>query len=269
MILIDTSEPKNIVKLLGQSCPTQVAPLNQNSQADYWFVNYEGRRMQFNRVQGAELIGDLDSMEDELSRYYYSADESFQIIEGIVSPNRLLKFPISDHSPAGNRASTRDLGAKLYCYQVHPGGHIERGHSFSGINDSGLAAWIHRLAQCGIVTYHTINWVQTARLLAAIYRNEQKAPEEHNTLNRIYRPKVNVRSEKDMSADELQEFRLTKALMFLSHAYRLGIGEVKATAIARRYYSILDIVTAPTAELAEVEGIGTVTASKLKLAIGG
>lgn len=269
MILIDTSEPKDIVKLLTQSCPTQVAPLNQNLQADYWFCNNEGKRLQFNRVQGAELIGDLDSMEDELARYYNSADETYQIIEGIVSPTKILKFSVSDHSPTAGRASTRDLGAKLYCYQVQPGGWIERGHSFSGINDSGLAAWIHGLARCGIVTYHTINWVHTAKLLAAIYHNEQKPPEEHNTLNRIYRPKILVKDEKNMSADELQEHRLTKALMFMSSAYKLGIGEVKAKALAKKYWSLFDIAIASTEELAQVEGIGKNIAQKIKSAIGG
>lgn len=268
MILVDVNEPDEIVKLLKQSCPVAVANLNLGGMSDYWFANYEGKRLQFSRKQAAELVGDIDGAEADIAKYYNNADENYQIVEGIISPVKLQEFPITDHSLASHKASTRDLGAKLYCYKVYPGGRIEHGHSFSAINDSVLYAWEHRLAKCGVVTYYTINWAYTARLLSVIYRNEQKPPEEHNTLQRIYRPPVHLRTEKDMTKEQLEEYRFTKSLLFLSNAYQLGIGEVKAKAIAKRFCNILDLSTASVHELTSVEGVGDKMARKILSSLG-
>ncbi|GAH77123.1 unnamed protein product, partial [marine sediment metagenome] len=198
MLLVDHSEPGNIVKLLKQSCLVVVDNLNKKDMSDYWFANYEGKRLQFSRKQAGELVGNIDEAEKQLADYYDNADENYQIVEGIISPDKLkikgAAVPVDGH---GLSTSTRDLGAKLFCYKVEPGGYIEKGHSFSAVNDSLLAAWTHRLAKSGIITYYTINWVHTAKLLSAIYRNEQKPPEEHSTLQRIIRPQVHIKTEKN------------------------------------------------------------------------
>ena len=259
MLLIDSNEPDNIVKLLQQSCPVTVATLNVAGMSDYWFANYEGKRLQFSRKQAGELVGNIDEAERQLASYYDNADENYQIIEGFISSSRLkikgTAVAIDGHSAS---VSTRDLGAKLYCYRVEPGGYIERGHSFSAFNDSLLYAWIHRLAKAGIITYYTDNWVGTARLLSAIYRNEQKPPENHSTLQRVVRPRIHIKE-----ADPFM-----KSLLFLSNAYQLGIGEKKAKALADRFVCILDIATASVSELTEVEGVGRKMAEKILSSLG-
>ena len=259
MLLADSNEPDSIVKLLLQSCPVTVANLNLANMSDYWFANYEGKRLQFSRKQAGELIGNIDEAERQVASYYDNADYNFQIIEGIISPDSLrikkVAVPIDGH---GVSTSTRDLGAKLYCYRVEPGGYIEKGHSFSAFNDSLLSAWIHRLAMSGVVTYHTSSWTHTARLLSAIYRNEQKPPENHSTLQRVVRPRIHIRE-----ADPFM-----KSLLFLSNAYQLGIGEKKAKALADRFVCILDIATASVAELMEVEGVGKKMAEKILISMG-
>ena len=259
MLLVDSNEPDNIVKLLRQSCPVTVTNLNIAKMSDYWFADYEGKRLQFSRKQAGELVGNIDEAERQLASYYYNADKNYQIVEGIISPDRLkikgATVPVDGH---GTSASTRDMGAKLYCYKVEPGGYIEKGHSFSAVNDSLLAAWTHRLAEAGITTYYTINWVHTARLLSAIYRNEQKSPEEHSTLQRVVRPKIHIKE-----ADPFM-----KSLLFLSNAYQLNIGEKKAKALADRFVCILDIATAGVDELMEVEGIGKSMATKILKSFG-
>ncbi len=259
MLLIDSNEPDNIVKLLQQSCPVTVQHLNRALMSDYWFANYEGKRLQFSRKQAGELVGNIDEAERQLASYYGNADKNYQIVEGIISPDRLkikkAAVPLDAH---GGSASTRDLGAKLYCYKVEPGGYIEKGHSFSAFNDSLLYAWTHRLAEAGIITYNTINWVGTARLLSAIYRNEQKLPENHSTLQRVVRPRIHIKE-----ADPFM-----KSLLFLSNAYQLGIGEKKAKALADRFVCILDIATASVSELVEVEGIGKKMAEKILTSLG-
>ena len=261
MILADTAEPDNLIKLLNQSVPTVKTNLNKAGMADYFFSTEDGRKFQFNRVQAGELLSDVDSMEDELRRYYDKADRNYQIIEGIISPVMLhikeAAVPVSEHSPA-KFANVRDLGSKLYSYKVEPTGFIPHGHSFRKYNDSALAAWIHRLGEAGIATYYTVNWIHTARTLSVIYKNEQKPQEEHSTLQRVVKPKIRLRKAEP----------LLKAIMFLSSAYELGVGEKKAQAIVERFCNLLDIATADVSELCECEGIGRVLAEKILRALG-
>ena len=285
MILVDTSEPDTIINLLQQAIPTTKAPLNQRGVADYFFGNYEGKTRQFGRVQAGELVGNVDSMEDELKRYYDSADETNQIIEGLLSPVKLyMKEAASPIQMVGGGrsgggsgssggssvapSSTRDLGAKVFTYPVEPSGFIEHGHSFTTTRMSELYAWIYRLSQLGIATYYTNNWEETARFLIAAYKNEQKSPDEHTTFKRIYRPKVYIKHEKNMTAGELEIYRLTKALLLLSTTYNLGIGEVRANALAERFCNLLDIAIAPISEITAIEGIGRTMAEKLQRSLG-
>ena len=263
MLMADTFEDTQcpeLVKLLKQSCPVVVTPLNNLHMSDYFFANYEGKTMQFSRKQAGELVGNLDEAEDQLRDYYPQADKNFQIVEGILSPVPLYMqgkaVPVSNHSDS--RVSSRDLGAKLYCYQVEPSGFIERGHSFSAISASILYAWIHRLAEAGITTYWTINWAETAKLLAIVYRNEQKAPEEHHTLQRVIRPRIAVRKAEPFM----------KAILYLSAAYKLDIGEKKAAVLVDRFVNLLDIAIASIHEIAELEGFGRKSAEKLLTALG-
>ncbi len=246
-------------------------PLNQNRIADYFFGNYEGKRKQFGRVQAGELIGDIDSMEDELKRYYNSADETNQIIEGLLSPVKLYmknaSSKVSDHSHQ-RFVSARDLGAKIFTYPVQPSGFIEHGHSFTTARMSELYAWIYRLSQLGVNTYYTNNWEETARFLITVYRNEQKPPEAHTTFKRIYRPKVHIKTEKDMTDAELTEHKLTKSLLFLSSAYQLGVGEVKARAIAAKFCCLLDIAISSVDDLMQVDGVGERMAKKILVSLG-
>ncbi len=288
MILADTAEPETIIRLLRQAVPVTVSPLNLNKIADYFFGNYEGKKFQFGRVQAGELVGDIDSMEDELRRYYNSADETFQIIEGLLSPVKLFmksgSAEVSNHSQQGRRGeglrsiggvglsssskegsssaslvvSTRDLSAKMFCYQVEPSGFIKHGRSFNTVRMAELYAWIHRLNQVGVSTYYTNNWEETARLLITIFRNEQKAPEDHTTFKRVYRPRITIKE-----ADPFM-----KSLLFLSSAYQLGIGEVKAKALCDRFANLFDLATSPVEEIAECEKIGSKMAENILRALG-
>ena len=90
MILVDVAEPEEIVYLLEQSAPVSVLPLNQSSRADYYFGGERGT-VQFNRVQAGELLSNIDSMEDELRRYYDSADDNNMIIEGVITDTPITR----------------------------------------------------------------------------------------------------------------------------------------------------------------------------------
>jgi len=295
MILVDVSEPDTIVNLLKQAIPTTKAPLNQNKIADYFFGNYEGKRVQFGRAQVGEVLSDIDSVEDEFKRYYDNADETNQITEGIMSPIPLAALTNNQISAIKSGKiswneiryepkirlpaipSTRFTSPKLisFSYKVESitdknGVTVAtltsgRGHD---IPISAYYAWIYGLQRVGIHTFHTNNWEETARFLITVYKNEQKPPEAHSTFQRIYRPKVHIKKEKDMTKEELETHKLTKALLFLSSAYNLGIGEVRAKALAERFCNIMDISLASLSELTATEGIGRAMAEKLQRSLG-
>jgi len=71
-----------------------------------------------------------------------------------------------------------------------------------------------------------------------------------------------------MTPAELQEYRLTKALLLLSTTYNLGIGEVRARKLAENYFSIMDIALSSVTELSSIEGIGINMAKKILKALG-
>ena len=266
MILVDEHEPDNMVKLMKQSVTTVVSPLNHTHRSDFFFGNHDGKTFQFSRKQAGELIGNIDEAERQLADYYPNADYNYQIVEGWISPLPIHGIDIRDHSSL--KVSVRELGQKLYCYQVQPNGHIERGHSFSTVSASMLYAWLHRLDAAGISTYWTTNWVETARLLVVLYKNEQKPPEDHHTLTRIIRPHLYLKKEKDNSGYIKEPEPLVKALVFLSDAYKIGVGEKKAKAIEEHYVNLVDIAMADVSELAQVKGIGNIIAKKLLTALG-
>jgi len=284
MLLVDSNEPDNIVKLLQQSCPVTVTNLNMARMSDYWFASHEGQRLQFGRVQTNELLADIDSMEDELRRYYNNADENYQIIEGIVSPIPLATFTEKQiYAVRSGKVAWRELRYEpkvrmsdspttrtsprvlSYTYKVEV--IVDKESVSLGIITGGrehnipislIDTWIHRLAKVGVYTYYTLNWQGTATMLATIYRNEQKPPENHSTLQRVVRPRIHIK--------EAEPFM--KSLLFLSNAYQLGIGEKKAKALADRFVCILDIATASISELTDVEGIGKKQAEKILSSLG-
>ena len=253
MLLVDTAEPEEIVNLLKQSVPVTKIPLNQTQRSDYYFGGEDGTSSQFGRVQAGELLSNIDSMEDELRRYYNQADKNYQIIEGIISPVAITKTYKKIEAVSIRRGAHP---TNLFSYKVTDAGFIYDEHAWN-VSSSMLFAWLRGLERVGIITYYTINWVDTARLLAAIYNNDQKPSEEHTTLQRIIRPRITIKEQNPF----------VKALMSISLVYQLSIGEDRATKIAEHYDSLLDIAMASVDELC-MRGIGRKTAEKLLSAMG-
>ena len=263
MIYIDTAEPGNIIQLIQQSLPVEVVPLNQQGTADYSFLSADGHTVQVNRTQAGELLSNIDSFEDELSRYYNSADEFYAIIEGIVSP-----YPISMFSKkrASGNISIR-LEPKIspmhklpptsymYTYSVSDQGFIYNEHVYK-VSNKMFKAWLMQIDKSGITVFNTINYADTATTLVAFYSNHQKM--EHSTLQRYYKPRVLVKERNPH----------IQALVNLSSAYKLDIGEVKAKAIIEKFGCLANLMFADRAELENVAGIGKKTVDRLYDNIG-
>ena len=220
--------------------------------SDFYIGSEREKTLQFSRKQSGELLGDLDEAERQIQKYWEKADENYQIVEGIISPIPLFK------KKAERMVLPPRHGRVLYSYSVTDGGYITGEHEWS-IGPNLLWAWVHGLARAGCPTYFTLNWADTCRLLVAIYNNECKPPSAHTTLQRVIKPKVQLKTHDDF----------VQAIMFFSHVYKLGIGEAKAYALMNAgFRSILDLAMASVDEVADAALIGNVTARKLLTALG-
>lgn len=267
MILIDSAEPEDIVRLLQQTADVAVINLNQTQRADYYFGGEDGRTRQFCRVQAGELLSDIGSEEDELRRYYESADDNYQIIEGVITDVPIIR---KDKSMAAVSVRFKSRPSQLFSYHIAENGFLHGEHAYE-INSEKFYAWLYRLAECGVQTFFTHNYVGTAKLISAVYHNCQKPPEEHNTLNRYYIPRI-ILGEKDAEGKRVSiraQNPFIRSLMALSIINKMDIGEVKATALYKAgYKSLYDLAFASVSELTSVAGIGKATAEKLLAAIG-
>lgn len=255
MILVDTAEPEEIIPLIQQAVPVTRVNLNSAHMADYMFYSVAGKKLQFSRKQTGEIMNDLDEAEDQLKDYYNNADESYQIVEGLLSPVKLSGYEVESRYTI---PTIREFAGTMYSWKVEANGFVHSGIPHHGVTPAMWYAWIHRVACAGIATYFTVSQFETAKLLVALYRNEQKPPEQHSTFNRIIKPKMQMREEPDF----------VKALVFVGNAYKIPIGENRAKAIAEKYHSFFHLAMASVNDVANCKGVGQSVASRLLKAIG-
>ena len=222
---------------------------------------------QFCRVQAGELLSNIDSEEDEIRRYYESADKTYQIVEGIITDVPVTR---KDKSLASVSVRFKSRPAQLFAYRVAANGYLFGEHAYE-VNSELFYAWLFRLAECDVPTFFTHNYVGTAKLISAIYHNCQKPADRHQTLNRYYTPRITLgeKNEKGKRVTIREQNPFIRSLMALSIINKMDIGEVKATSLYKAgYKSIYDLAFASVAELTRVDGIGKATAVKLLSAIG-
>ena len=245
----------------------EVLPLNQSSRADYYFGGDGNKTLQFCRVQVGELLSDIDSQEDELRRYYNSADITGLIQEGVLSDVPLTK---RDKSLEAVSIRMKSRPSTLFSYRVTDSGYLFGEHAHS-VSADLYSAWIYRLSRAGVVVYNTVNYVMTAKFLCAVYHNSQKPPESHSTLNRYYIPRIML-GEKDEDGKRLSiraQNPFIRSLMAMSLVYGMGIGEEKATLLYEAGYKTLyDLSFATVEELVRIKGIWKLTAEKILTGIG-
>lgn len=246
MIQIDLSEPEEIVNLVQQSVDVSLEPLNQRGLSDYFFTALDGGTEQYSRKQAGELLSNMDEAERQIQSYYSNADRNYQIVEGIISPTRIplkkKKVSVKFHT------ETSDI---LWTYHVALNGFIYGERAYK-VSYRKYQSWLYQLDKLGVSTFFTMNYIQTARLLVAHYQNSQKL--DHTTLRRYIKPKVEIR----------QHDPLVRALVHLSTAWGLKIGEAKATAIRDAgYTSVTELSKATIKELTQIDGIGRVLAKRL------
>jgi len=260
IILADNAEPDELVALIQQSVEVTRTNLNQTKRSDYYFGGEEGKTYQFSRVQINELLSDVDSAENEIVRYYNQADQNGLIIEGVASPVAIQlgrKLKDLGVSVRFGKGSVSKLPSAIFTYPIAANGFSYDNKMYHS-SKSLLQAWRWSLERCGVIVIDTINYIDTAMTLVAIYHNCQKPPDSHATLQRYFRPKIHLADRDPFVA----------ALMAVGQAYNLGIGEEKARAIAVHFHSMIDVVECEPSELTQCEGIGRPTAEKILKALG-
>jgi hypothetical protein len=257
-LIADNNEMPEIVELMQQSIPVITNNLNQQKMSDYYFAGSDNKTRQYSRKQAGEILSDIDEAESQIRDYYPNADENYQIVEGIISPICLThKTPKAFDFSHGVTSKSKPMTDILFSYSVAPNGHIYGEHPHR-VKPALFHNWIFQLSQCGVVTFFTLNYVETAQLLVHHYKS-CNGEGEHTTLQRYIRQKITLKSHDPF----------IKSLMSLSLAYNIGIGETKAVALRDAgYKSLMDIAMSDVSELCEVAGIGKTIASKLLESIG-
>lgn len=237
MIFVDIFEPDIILHGLSQVFRVERISLNIGNRADYfWIVEHDGHSVQIERKQVGEVLGDFGAVEEALLRYLPNADETSLLIEGVVVPTQ---------EGCDTYIQSED---KPYFRLSHRFGKKDR--PLPGLY-SKYQAWRWSLDKQGISIYDTHTVQGTTRAISSFYNNSQKI--EHSTLNRYIRPKPITNTPNPH----------VRALMALSIAYGLNIGEDRANSLINMFGSLGAILKANVKTIAQVDGIGIATAKKI------
>lgn len=245
-ILLDVFEPVEIEHLIAQSVPVVRTSLNHSAGgfADYLFYSCDGHRIQVERKQIDEILGGIDSVEEQLGRELSNGvEETLLLIEGVCEPALGLKVATT----TWHKARGKNIMVPGRTYNV---------------SYTGLQAWKSQLDKAGITIVETFDYTATAMTLVALYQNAQK--EEHRTLRRYIKEHIYVQGS-------------NPHILNLMQIKGGGIGEEKAKALIDRYGTFWYVINQSVADLAETlvgseEGkekrLGEKSAIKLLKAIG-
>jgi len=239
MVFVDVFEPVELETLIQQSVPTTRGPFNSHGLPDYHWFAVDGHRIGVSRKQAGELLGGLDDAEEQLRKDMLSVDEMYLLNEGVFSGTLYNKKP----------------GTQVW-YPSKDGRFLIPGHKF-GTSIASFYAWIYQLDKAGITYLPTFDWTETAQALVTMHNNSIKP--EHTTLQRYIKQKITPK----------QHNHHVETLMGIKGTDRGPLlGEGKAKALVERFGTVWYILLQEPEELAQVEGIGLITARKLLKAIG-
>ena len=148
MIYLDTHESIELELLLSQCAPVERALLNPE-RGDVWWIDAQGRQVSFELKQNGELLGSLESVEEQLAREMQNVDYLGLGIRGIITPTvsgYCQTWKVADGNP--------NIIRKAQEYR----------HSYKG-----LRAWLARLQELGIVVIETPDVHSMAIALIAQY----------------------------------------------------------------------------------------------------
>ncbi len=231
-ILVDVHEPDDAVPLLSQSLEAEKESINQQGYADYLWQGTEGK-VQWERKQWYEILGDMDSVEDQLRREVQAHPDvaTSLVIEGVATPDI--------------QGSVIWTLSKSKARQVLYPGRPNRTRM------SKAYAWIYAV-QRFMPVYFTPTFHATTVFLVAAYKSDQK--EEHGTFNRYLR------------SMDFHPNPQVMALMNLSKT--AGVGPARAQALIKRFGTLWSVLNQVPATLATVDNMGETVARRLLRGVG-
>lgn len=235
MLRIDVHEPAEMASMLASSVPCEVVPLNSEGFADYWWegipVVRKSNRHQVERKTWNELLGNLDSVEDQLRREREAhPDISLKLlVEGLATPSRT---GTQVWKLSGNRP-------------------IWHTHKDYRLPITAVYSWLYQVGKY-MEVYFTADLVTTAKALVAFYKADQK--ENHVTFHRYLK---------------IIDFHPNPQVEGLMNVMKgTSIGAVRAQALIDRFGTIWHVLSADLKEIAQVEGMGSRTAQQLLRKVG-
>ncbi|KKN10949.1 hypothetical protein LCGC14_1031290 [marine sediment metagenome] len=215
---IDVHEPSEALPTLSPVIPCAIQPLNSEGYADYLWTGVDGRQ-QVERKTWYELLGGLDSIEDQLRRQLatHPSVRLILIVEGVAVP-----------TPKGTTIFKETTKGKRHLFYA--------GKSYFLGPMKGAYAWLYEVGKY-IEVYQTPTYGATLSMLTAFYKADQKA--NHNTFHRYL---------KDIT---FHPNPMVQRLMGMGG--HLGIGAVKAEALIKRLGTVYNVATATPEQLASVE----------------
>jgi len=230
-ILIDIHEPSNAPSLIGQSVEAEVESLNSQGYADYLWQGVEGKK-QWERKTWFEILGDMDSVEDQLRREVQAhlEVETSLVVEGVATPTF-----------NGCQVWVPNKGKKQVMY---PGRSLRA-------NISKAYAWFYQVTKF-MPVYFTPSFECTCIFLVAAFKADQR--EDHGTFNRY------------LKSIDFHPNPQVEGLMNISRS--AGIGAARAKALIKRFGTIWNVLNQMPSTLASVDNMGETTAKKLLRKVG-
>jgi ERCC4-type nuclease len=227
----DVHEPKDFLKYVAPSVPCKVEILNERAWADYRWQGADGKWTQVERKTWPEILASVEAVEDQLRRHLKNQPEArlIFVLEGVVDVDAGGVYTVV-------RAKKNDIWVRGYR---------------SGTRIARVYSWLYNASQY-VEIFQVFNYEQTCQFLVQAYNQDQKPPEEHKTFQRYF---------KKVTFHPNPQVLMLMGLM-------PGLGEAKAEALIDRFTTVWNVLSAGTADIMDVPGIGTVMAHRMLQRIG-
>jgi hypothetical protein len=217
-LYVDIFEPKEIVDLISMSVPYAQLSINTQGYSDYMWTACDGHRIQVERKQVEEMLGDLDGVEEQMRRHLANdVEENILIYEGMFEPLPAIK----GHIQTWHKSSRKNI--------ITPG----RTYNYSFAR---VMSMLYLFDKAGCTVINTFDYHSTAHTLVTLYKESLKT--EHTTLRRYIKAKLYV--------EEMNPHVLN--LMSIKGG---GVGEVIAKALIDRFGTFWYVVSQEPESLAD------------------
>ncbi|KKM67750.1 hypothetical protein LCGC14_1467950 [marine sediment metagenome] len=233
MIFLDVHESEELEVLLAARIQVVRAPLNERDIADIFWLGLDGTHQIEMKATG-EILDNIEHVEGQLVRQFYSAKHSALMVRDVVSIHH-------DYSARGY--------SKRGKFFVHTYSHRSSYHSFR--------SWLNALDHVGVRVIE-VPTMQDA-VVAIMCEYDYSMRTDHSTFKKYYREKIRIPEKNPQIL----------ALMYLSLAYNWNIGYEKSAMLIGALGTLNGVLNADSKTLCAVKGIGPIIAKKIMLNPGG